>query len=114
MVSAKAVFLDVTEYTKDSCIHPPLILSQERGSRSVVTDPNIQFLTIAEVAELARVSKVTVYRWVHNGQLRAVRFGRSYRIPYEEVLLVMNEGIGHPDQRSESVSEDTTKRHGIA
>ncbi|MET2765039.1 cell division/environmental response transcriptional regulator, partial [Mycobacterium tuberculosis] len=32
-----------------------------------------QLLTVAEVAALMRVSKMTVYRLVHNGELPAVR-----------------------------------------
>ena len=39
-----------------------------------------QFLTVAEVASLMRVSKMTVYRLVHNGDLPAVRVGRSFRV----------------------------------
>ncbi|MGB3896237.1 helix-turn-helix domain-containing protein [Mycolicibacter sinensis] len=39
-----------------------------------------QFLTVAEVAVLMRVSKMTVYRLVHNGELPAVRVGRSFRV----------------------------------
>ena len=38
-----------------------------------------QFLTVAEVAALMRVSKMTVYRLVHSGELPAVRVGRSFR-----------------------------------
>ena len=38
------------------------------------------FLTVAEVAALMRVSKMTVYRLVHNGELQAVRVGRSFRV----------------------------------
>lgn len=41
---------------------------------------NAQFLTVAEVAALMRVSKMTVYRLVHNGELPAVRVGRSFRV----------------------------------
>ena len=40
-----------------------------------------QFYTVAEVAELTRVSRMTVYRMVHAGELPAVRFGSSYRGP---------------------------------
>lgn len=40
-----------------------------------------QFLTVAEVAEITRVSRMTVYRMVHSGELPAVRFGSSYRVP---------------------------------
>jgi excisionase family DNA binding protein len=35
---------------------------------------------VAEVAALMRVSKMTVYRLVHNGELPAVRVGRSFRV----------------------------------
>ena len=50
---------------------------------SGVPDPaqgRTQFLTVAEVAALMRVSKMTVYRLVHNGELPAVRVGRSFRV----------------------------------
>ena len=43
--------------------------------------PDVKFLTVAEVAAIMRVSKMTVYRLVHAGELPAVRFGRSYRVP---------------------------------
>ena len=38
------------------------------------------FLTVAEVADIMRVSKMTVYRLVHAGELPAVRVGRSIRV----------------------------------
>jgi excisionase family DNA binding protein len=42
---------------------------------------DVRFLTVAEVAAIMRVSKMTVYRLVHNGDLPAVRVGRSFRVP---------------------------------
>lgn len=39
-----------------------------------------RYLTVAEVAQRMRVSKMTVYRLVHSGELPAVRFGRSFRV----------------------------------
>ena len=42
---------------------------------------DVKFLTVAEVASLMRVSKMTVYRLVHTGELTAVRVGRSFRVP---------------------------------
>ena len=47
---------------------------------------DVRFLTVAEVAEMMRVSTMTVYRLVHSGELPAVRFGRSYRIPESAVV----------------------------
>ncbi|MFC3298985.1 helix-turn-helix domain-containing protein [Arthrobacter agilis] len=38
-------------------------------------------VTVAEVAEQMRVSKMTVYRLVNSGELPSIRFGRSFRVP---------------------------------
>lgn len=46
---------------------------------------DVRFLTVAEVADVMRVSKMTVYRLVHSGDMPAVRFGRSYRVPESAV-----------------------------
>jgi len=47
--------------------------------------PPVKFLTVAEVAALMRVSKMTVYRLVHSGELTAARVGRSFRVPERAV-----------------------------
>ncbi|MGH3496591.1 MAG: helix-turn-helix domain-containing protein [Nocardioidaceae bacterium] len=47
--------------------------------------PEVTFLTVAEVARVMRVSKMTVYRLVHSGALEAVRVGRSFRVPDKAV-----------------------------
>jgi len=36
---------------------------------------------VAEVAAIMRVSKMTVYRMVHDGAISSVKVGRSYRVP---------------------------------
>ena len=46
---------------------------------------DVSFLTVAEVATKMRVSKMTVYRLVHNGELPAVRVGRSFRVLEKDV-----------------------------
>lgn len=46
---------------------------------------DVRFLTVAEVATALRVSKMTVYRLVHSGDLPAVRVGRSFRVPEKAV-----------------------------
>ncbi|WP_091671274.1 helix-turn-helix domain-containing protein [Amycolatopsis marina] len=58
---------------------PPNKKDQGPGPRQV------QFLTVAEVATLMRVSKMTVYRLVHSGELPAVRVGKSFRVPEKAV-----------------------------
>ena len=44
-----------------------------------------RFLTPAEVADLLRVSSMTVYRLIKSGELRAARIGKSYRISEDDV-----------------------------
>jgi excisionase family DNA binding protein len=39
-----------------------------------------RFLTVQEVAELLRVSSMTVYRLIKSNELPAVRVGRSFRV----------------------------------
>ncbi len=46
---------------------------------------DVNFMTVAEVAAIMRVSKMTVYRLVHSGELPAVRVGRSFRVPEDAV-----------------------------
>jgi excisionase family DNA binding protein len=42
-------------------------------------------VTVNEVAQLMRVSKMTVYRLIRQGELPAVRIGRGYRLREEDV-----------------------------
>jgi excisionase family DNA binding protein len=52
-----------------------------------------EYLTVPEVASILRVSKMTVYRMVHREDIRAVRVGRSFRVPDDEVQRILREGI---------------------
>jgi excisionase family DNA binding protein len=51
----------------------------------------VSFLTVAEVAAMMRVSKMTVYRLVHAGEMAAVRVGRSFRVPAPAVRAYLAE-----------------------
>ena len=44
-----------------------------------------RFLTVQEVADLMRVSSMTVYRLIKSGDLPAVRVGRSFRVAEGDV-----------------------------
>jgi excisionase family DNA binding protein len=54
---------------------------------------DVRFLTVAEVADMMRVSTMTVYRMVHAGDLPAIRFGRSFRIPESAVVAAITTHI---------------------
>ncbi|MGN6576174.1 MAG: helix-turn-helix domain-containing protein [Nocardioides sp.] len=55
----------------------------------------VKFLTVAEVATVMRVSKMTVYRLVHSGELPAVRVGRSFRVQEDAVNQYLRKSFFH-------------------
>jgi excisionase family DNA binding protein len=55
------------------------------SSDDVMSLSEVRLMTVAEVARAMRVSKMTVYRLVHSGELPAVRVGRSFRVPEDAV-----------------------------
>ena len=52
-----------------------------------------RFLTVAEVADIMRVSTMTVYRLIKAGELRAVRVGKSYRLAEDHVDHYLAQGF---------------------
>lgn len=52
-----------------------------------------RFLTVAEVADILRVSSMTVYRLIKAGDMKALRVGKAYRVPEDEVDRYLTAGI---------------------
>jgi len=47
----------------------------------------IELLTVQQVADWAKVSPKSVYRWIEAGKIAVVKFGeRTYRIPAKAVI----------------------------
>ena len=44
-----------------------------------------RFLTVTEVADLLRVSSMTVYRLIKSGEIPAVRVGKSFRLREDDI-----------------------------
>ena len=59
-----------------------------------------QLLTVAEVADLLRVSTMTVYRLIRSGELPAVRVGRNYRVRRRDLDSYLQEQVVEPEQRT--------------
>lgn len=53
-------------------------------------------LTVAEVADLFRVSSMTVYRLIRTGELPAVRVGRSYRVREDDLQSYLQSQVVDP------------------
>lgn len=50
-----------------------------------------KFYTISEAAKILRFSPFTLYRWIHEGKIKAVKIGsRSYRIGDYQIKNILN------------------------
>lgn len=48
-------------------------------------------LTVGEVAQMMRVSNMTVYRLIKSGQLSAIRVGKNYRLRNVDIDRYLSE-----------------------
>ena len=64
-------------------------------------------LTPQEVAEYLQLTPDTIYRYIREGKLAAAKFGRHYRIPKENVdlLLLVSSTAGGARMREFSTQE---------
>ena len=54
------------------------------------------FYTTHEIATLLKVSEATVRTWIHESELRAVRFGREFRIAAKDLESFVNAHATRP------------------
>lgn len=67
--------------------------SESRGTGT--TGP---LLTVAEVADVLRVSNMTVYRLIKAGELPALRVGKNYRIRQADLDAYLATGSVRADE----------------
>ena len=49
-----------------------------------------QYLTVKEVTELLKVSRLTIYRWVKSKKLPAIKIGKEFRFAKGEINSFLN------------------------
>ena len=59
------------------------------------------FMTTHEIAELLKVSEATVRTWIHEGDLRAIRFGREFRIAVKDLEAFVNAHATRPAEEGD-------------
>ena len=52
--------------------------------------------TVHEVADLLKVKESTVRSWIHDGSLRAVKFGRDWRVAQKDLEAYVNARANRP------------------
>ena len=65
------------------------------GATQMLSKP---LLTIHEVAGLLKVKESTVRTWIKDGDLRAVKFGREWRVIQKDLEAYLNEHANKPPE----------------
>ncbi len=59
-------------------------------------------LTVHDVAELLQMRESTVRSWINDGQLRAIKFGRDWRVSVKDLEAYLNAHANRaPDDEEE-------------
>lgn len=53
-------------------------------------------LTVHEVADLLKMKETTVRGWIHDGSLRASKFGRDWRVAHKDLERFVAERANRP------------------
>lgn len=59
-------------------------------------------LTVHEVADLLKIRESTVRSWIHDRSLRAVKFGRDWRVAQRDLEAFVNARANRPPQPGEA------------
>ncbi|WP_323374748.1 helix-turn-helix domain-containing protein [Skermanella rosea] len=54
-------------------------------------------MTVQEVADLLKISDDTVREWIHDRSLRAIKFGREWRIVARDLESFLNARANRPE-----------------
>ena len=66
----------------------------------------IEVYTLEEVADILKLSKRTVYTYVHEGKLPASKIGAYWRITEEQLREFLNHGAGVAEGNRRRTNQD--------
>ena len=72
---------------------------------------NMGFMKLNEAAEYLNVSRSTLYRWIHAGELQTIKYPNtnSRLIPVEEIERVVKEAKENPEPTHVSCDQATSR-----
>jgi excisionase family DNA binding protein len=71
------------------------------------------FYTTTEIADLMNINRVTVFRWIKEGKLKAIKPGRNYIVPFSSLPQDLQAAIQNndsPDKNNEEEIRAAVKR----
>ena len=68
------------------------------------------FYTVKEVAEILKVSKMSITRYIRAGRIKALQLCGVYRITEEELMRILGDGIPAAAPPTKSRKKNAKKR----
>ncbi|OGZ32226.1 MAG: hypothetical protein A3H02_00780 [Candidatus Niyogibacteria bacterium RIFCSPLOWO2_12_FULL_41_13] len=59
---------------------------------------NKDFFSVSELAQLLGISRIAVFKRIKKGQIKAVKIGRFFAIPKEELKIILGVILGNKDK----------------
>ncbi|MBI1866285.1 MAG: helix-turn-helix domain-containing protein [Candidatus Staskawiczbacteria bacterium] len=53
-----------------------------------------EYYSTIEVANIFRVSRKTIFLWIKNGKMKAIKVGRNYIIPHSSIVEKLGKTLG--------------------
>ena len=66
-----------------------------------------EYLSITEVAKLLNLSRTTIHNKIKSGEIKALKIGKTFAVPTEEIKKIVGDIIGHPlsDEEKRKINE---------
>ena len=72
-----------------------------------------EFLTIPQLAKIIGLSRITVFKKVKNGEIKAIKVGKTYIIPNKYVDVISGKSLSQSDkQKIDKAIKKTVKEYG--
>ncbi len=72
-----------------------------------------EYISIAQLAEILGLSRISVYKKVKKGEIEAVRIGRSYAVPKKYIANILGKALREKDRKEiDKAVEKTVREYG--
>jgi excisionase family DNA binding protein len=74
---------------------------------------NKELITTAELAKLLGISRITVFKRIKRGQIKAIRVGKNFVIPKDSLPEILGRILSEKNKREiETAVKKTVKEYG--
>jgi excisionase family DNA binding protein len=72
-----------------------------------------EYMTIPQLAKILGVSRIAIYKKVKNGQIKAVKIGKTYAIPQKQIAAILGKILHQEDKKEiDRAVKKTVREYG--